>query len=83
MRYDVPAEFEVIVVATSESKGPDLRVQLHAATLIDGGRFLFRTEPTLWETDIRFQLERSGGVDPGDLAVATISSPTRRPPVSR
>jgi hypothetical protein len=72
MRYDVPTEFEVIAVATSESKGSHLRVQLHAATLIDGGRFLFRTEPALWETDLRFQLEHSGGVDLVDLDAATL-----------
>jgi hypothetical protein len=71
MRYDDPAEFEVIAVATSESQGPELRVQLHAATLIDGGRFLFRAEPRLWETDLRFQLLRSGCVDPVDLEAAT------------
>jgi hypothetical protein len=71
MRYDDPAEFEVIAVATSESQGPELCVQLHAATLIDGGRFLFRAEPRLWETDLRFQLLRSGCVDPVDLDAAT------------
>jgi hypothetical protein len=72
MKYNVPTEFEVIAVATSASKGPDMRVQLHAATLIDGGRFLFRVEPAFWETDLRLQLEWSGGVDPDDLDAATL-----------
>jgi hypothetical protein len=71
MRYDVLTEFEVIAVATSESKGSDQRVQLHAATLIDGGRFLFRSEPALWETDLRLQLERAGVVDLDDLDAVT------------
>jgi hypothetical protein len=50
MRYDVPTEFEIIAVSTSQSKGPHLRVQLNAATMIDGGRFLFQTEPALGNT---------------------------------
>jgi hypothetical protein len=72
MRYDVPTEFEVIAVATSGGTGSDLRVQLHAATLIDGGRFLFRTDPGRWENNLRFHLERNAGADSGDLDAATL-----------
>jgi hypothetical protein len=72
LRYDVPTEFEVIAVATSEGEGPDLRVQLHAATVADGGRFLFRSEPAPWETDLRFHLERNAGANPVDLDAATL-----------
>jgi hypothetical protein len=42
------------------------------ATLIDGGRFLFRTDPAHWENDLRFHLERNAGADPGDLDAATL-----------